>query len=223
MMKKIIFLLCVLSLFFIGCQTSQPQEKNTDLSEKKLEKVTLGGGCFWCLSPCFEMVKGVYKVTSGYSGGNIEFPSYQQVSTGLTGHAEVIQIEYDPEEISFSELLDMFWFLHDPTQFNKQDNDVGTQYRSVIFYRSEEQKILARESLKKSQASDLWKGKYVTEISPFSAFYPAEDYHQKYYQKNPNQPYCSSIIAPKVQNFKAKFNYKLKPEFQKNNKIPSKN
>lgn len=216
-MKKFIFLLVVLFLFFLGCQTNQqPKEKNSDSTEKKLERVTLGGGCFWCVSPCFEMVKGVYKITCGYSGGDVEYPTYEQVSTGLTGHAEVIQIEYDPEDISFFELLDMFWFLHDPTQLNKQDNDVGTQYRSVIFYRTEEQKILAEESLKKSQTSDLWKGKYVTEIVPFSVFYPAESYHQNYYQKNPSQPYCSSIIAPKVQKFKTKFNYKLKPEFQKN-------
>ncbi|MDR2122092.1 MAG: peptide-methionine (S)-S-oxide reductase MsrA [Flavobacteriaceae bacterium] len=184
---------------------------------EKLEKITLGGGCFWCLNPCFEMLNGVYKVTSGYSGGNYEYPTYQQVSTGLTGHAEVVQIEYNPEEISFSELLDVFWYIHDPTQVDKQGNDIGTQYRSVIFYRTEEQKVLSRESLKKSQATDLWKEKYTTLISPFSVFYPAEDHHQRYYQENPNQPYCRTVIAPKIQKFKARFNYKLKPEFQKEN------
>ncbi|MGM5629255.1 peptide-methionine (S)-S-oxide reductase MsrA [Apibacter raozihei] len=213
-MKKFIKFFFVIFLFFVSCQTNQPQDKNSENSGKKLEKTTLGGGCFWCLSPCFEMLKGVYKVTSGYSGGNNEYPTYQEVSSGTTGHAEVVQIEYDPEEISFLEILDVFWFLHDPTQLNKQFEDVGTQYRSVIFFRSEEQKILAQESLKKSEKTDLWSGKYVTQISPFANFYPAEDYHQQYFKQNQFLPYCKSVISPKIQKFKSKFYYKLKPEFQ---------
>ncbi|MDR1876417.1 MAG: peptide-methionine (S)-S-oxide reductase MsrA [Flavobacteriaceae bacterium] len=214
-MKNIIFILIVFFLFSFSCQTNQPKEKSADIVGKKIEKLTLGGGCFWCLSPCFEMLKGVHKVTSGYSGGSSEYPTYQQVSTGLTGHAEVVQVEYDPEEISFSELLDVFWYLHDPTQLNKQGDDIGHQYRSVIFYRTEEQRILALESLKKSQSTDLWKGKYVTEISSFSTFYPAEDYHQRYYHENSTQPYSKTVITPKIQKFRSRFNFKLKPEFQK--------
>jgi peptide-methionine (S)-S-oxide reductase len=216
--KNVVFIIFnTINLILFSCQTNQSKEKKTDVMRKKIEKITLGGGCFWCLSPCFEMINGINKVTVGYSGGKGENANYKDVCTGNTGHVEVIEIEYNPEEISFLEILDIFWFLHDPTQLNKQGNDIGTQYKSVIFYRSEEQKILAQESLKKSESSDLWKGKYVTEISPFKEFYPAEDYHQKYYEKNPNQPYCSYTIAPKIQKFKARFNYKLKTEFQKRN------
>ncbi|PQL95606.1 peptide-methionine (S)-S-oxide reductase MsrA [Apibacter adventoris] len=206
----------ILNIFlFINCQTNQHKEKYSEYTEKKLEKVTFGGGCFWCLSPCFEMIKGVNKVTSGYSGGYNDYPTFQQVSSGLTDHAEVIQIEYDPEYISFSEILDIFWFLHDPTQLNRQGIDIGSQYRSIILYRNEEQKILSQESLKKSQSTDLWKGKYVTQIVPFVNFFPAEDFHQEYYQKNPSHPYCISVIAPKIEKFRTKFNYKLKPEFKR--------
>lgn len=215
--KQLFIFFNAINLLLFSCQTNQSQEKKTDIMRKKLEKITLGGGCFWCLSPCFEMLNGITKVTAGYSGGKKENANYKDVCTGTTGHAEVIEIEYDPEEISFSEILDVFWFLHDPTQLNRQGNDIGTQYRSVIFYRNEEQKILAQESLKKSESSDLWKGKYVTEIVTFKEFYPAEDYHQRYYEQNPNQPYCSYTIAPKIQKFKARFNYKLKAEYQKRN------
>ncbi|TWP23577.1 peptide-methionine (S)-S-oxide reductase [Apibacter muscae] len=179
-----------------------------------MENITIGGGCFWCLSPCFEMLKGVYKVTSGYSGGSTENPSYEEVCTGETGHAEVIQIEYNPEEISLSELLDAFWYLHDPTQLNRQGNDVGTQYRSIILYNSQGQKILAEESMLKSQNTDLWKDKYVTEIKPLTKFYPAELYHQDYFKQNPTQPYCSMVISPKVKKFRDRFYYKIKSEFK---------
>ncbi|TWP28896.1 peptide-methionine (S)-S-oxide reductase [Apibacter muscae] len=179
-----------------------------------MENITIGGGCFWCLSPCFEMLKGVYKVTSGYSGGSTENPSYEEVCTGETGHAEVIQIEYNPEEISLSELLDAFWYLHDPTQLNRQGNDVGTQYRSIILYNSQGQKILAEESMLKSQNTDLWKDKYVTEIKPLTKFYPAELYHQDYFKQNPTQPYCSMVISLKVKKFRDRFYYKIKSEFK---------
>ena len=212
-MRKILPIL--LMLFYVGCQVNEPKEKEEQATSKKLEKITLGGGCFWSVSTCFQMLKGVYNVTSGYSGGTVEHPTYQQVSTGKTGCAEVVEIEYDPEEISVSELLDAFWFLHDPTQLNRQGNDVGTQYRSVIFYRNEEQKILAEESLKKSENTDLWQGKYVTEIEPFTAFYPAEEGYQNYYEDHPDTLYCKMIIAPKIAKFKVKFKFKLKPECQK--------
>jgi len=210
-MRKILPTLLV--LFCVGCQVNEPKEKE-HATGKKLEKITLGGGCFWSVSTCFQMLKGIYDVTAGYSGGTVEYPTYEQVSAGNTGHAEVVQIEYDPEEISVSELLDVFWFLHDPTQFNRQGNDIGTQFRSVIFYRNEEQKILAKESLKKSENTDLWEGEYVTEIEPFTTFYPAEDYNQNYYIKHPETLYCRAIIAPKIAKFKAKFKFKLKPECQ---------
>ncbi|MDR3272005.1 MAG: peptide-methionine (S)-S-oxide reductase MsrA [Flavobacteriaceae bacterium] len=213
-MKEGVLYILSLMLFCVGCQISQPQEKDYNM-DKRLEKITLGGGCFWCVSTCFEMLKGVSSVTSGYAGGMTEYPTYSQVSTGDTGHAEVVQIEYDPEEISLSELLDVFWFLHDPTQLNRQGNDIGTQYRSIIFYRNEKQKILAQESMKKSEGTDLWKGKYVTYIEPLTAFYPAEDYHQNYYKEHLHTPYCSAVVAPKIAKFKTKFNFKLKSEYKK--------
>lgn len=217
-MKMIIVIyLNTILQFLVSCHINQSQEKKTEIMNKKLEKITLGGGCFWCLSPCFEMLNGVNKVTVGYSGGEYENANYQDVCTGLTDHAEVVELEYNPEEISLLEILDIFWYLHDPTQLNRQGNDIGRQYRSIIFYRTEEQKILAEESLKKSEKSDLWKGKYVTEINPFKNFYPAEEYHQNYFIHNPNQPYCSVLIAPKIQKFRTKYNYKLKSEFQKRN------
>lgn len=212
-MKKKLLILLSLTIFF-GCQTNPTQDKNYAIMSNKLEKVTFGGGCFWCVEACFSMLKGVYKVTSGYAGGHLEYPTYEQVCTGKTGHAEVVQIEYDPEEISFSEILDVFWFLHDPTQKDRQGDDIGTQYRSVIFYRTEQQKIVAIESMKKSEKSNLWKGEYQTEITKFTNFYPAEDYHQGYYASNPNKPYCSAVVGPKIQKFKTKFNYKLKTEFK---------
>ncbi|MDO5614857.1 MAG: peptide-methionine (S)-S-oxide reductase MsrA [Cruoricaptor ignavus] len=178
-------------------------------SEKNnLEYIVFGGGCFWCVESCFNMLKGVKKATSGYSGGDKENPTYEEVCTGETGHAEVVQIAYHPDEISYEQLMEVFFFLHDPTQLNRQGNDVGTQYRSVIFYKNEEEKQNAEKAIKKSQASGKWQGDYVTELAKFEQFWSAELYHQGYYHENPNTPYCSAVVGPKIQKFVAYFGEK---------------
>lgn len=188
--------------------------KNTNLSRcymsDKLEKATLGGGCFWCTEAVFQDLKGVHKVVSGYAGGRVDNPTYHQVCTGRTGHAEVIQITFDPEIISFEDLLYVFWRTHDPTTLNQQGADVGTQYRSVIFYHTEEQKAIAEKSKAETDASNLWYNRIVTEISPLTNFYAAEGYHQNYFNQNGNQPYCRMVIDPKVQKFRKMFQGKLK-------------
>jgi len=175
-----------------------------------LETATLGGGCFWCVEAIYLDLKGVHAVVSGYAGGAIENPTYQQVCTGTTGHAEVTQITFDPEVISFEDLLYVFWRTHDPTTLNRQGADVGPQYRSVIFYHDNEQKNIAERSKQETDASGLWPNPIVTEIAPFRNFYEAEDYHQNYYRVNPNQPYCRAVIDPKVQKFRKAFQDKLK-------------
>jgi peptide-methionine (S)-S-oxide reductase len=174
----------------------------------KIERATLGGGCFWCLEAIFQDIKGVTSVVSGYSGGVVDNPGYEEVCTGRTGHAEVVQITFDPHVISFEELLYIFWRIHDPTTLNRQGPDLGTQYRSVIFYHSEQQKITAEKSKKETEESKRWPHPLVTEISPFRNFYPAEKYHQNYYRLNPDQPYCEVVIAPKVQKFRKEFHHK---------------
>ena len=173
------------------------------------EIATLGAGCFWCVEAIFQDLKGVRKVISGYTGGTVENPTYEQVCTGTTGHAEAVQITFEPTIISYAELLDVFWRTHDPTTLNRQGADVGTQYRSAIFYHSDEQRQLAEQSKKDIDASDLWPNPIVTEIVPFSNFYEAEAYHQNYFQLNPNQPYCRAVINPKVQKFRKSFREKL--------------
>lgn len=178
--------------------------------EKELEKATFGAGCFWCVEAIYELVEGIDHVESGYSGGHVENPSYREVTTGKTGHAEVARIHYDPEVISYEELLEVFWHTHNPTTLNRQGNDVGPQYRSVIFYHNEEQKKIAEQSLKKTDKSDLWDDPIVTEIEPLENYYVAENYHQNYYENNPNAGYCSYVIAPKVKKFKKEFDYLLK-------------
>jgi peptide-methionine (S)-S-oxide reductase len=183
----------------------------------KLEKATLAAGCFWCVEAVFQDLKGVHKVVSGYSGGSVENPTYQQVCTGNTGHAEAVQITYDPEIISFEDLLYVFWRTHDPTTLNRQGADVGTQYRSAIFYHDQEQKAIAEKSKRETDASGLWPDPIVTEIVPFRNFYPAEDYHQNYFLENPNQPYCRVVIDPKVRKFKKEFQHKLKDAVRTNN------
>lgn len=175
---------------------------------EKLEIAILGGGCFWCVEGCFQMLKGVKSVKSGYSGGHKESPTYEEVYTDETGHAEVVKIEFNPQEISFKQILEAFWFLHDPTQLNRQGEDIGTRYRSAIFYTSESQKIEAEESTKESEASGKWNGKYVTEITAFDKFWPAETYHDNYYNRNPNQPYCNAVVGPKINKFKKYFSEK---------------
>jgi peptide-methionine (S)-S-oxide reductase len=176
----------------------------------KPEIATFGSGCFWCTEAVFERLKGVEKVVSGYSGGHIKNPSYKEVCTGTTGHAEVCQVYYDPDTISYQELLDVFWHTHDPTTINRQGNDVGSQYRSVIFYADEEQKRIAEELKREIDNSGTYKDPIVTEISPLVNFYEAEGYHQDYFENNSDQPYCSFVIAPKVKKFNAKFSDKLR-------------
>ena len=174
-----------------------------------METVTLGSGCFWCTEAVFQQLKGVKSVESGYSGGHVENPSYQQVTTGRTGHAEVCQIQFDPEKISFEDLLEVFFNTHDPTTLNRQGNDVGTQYRSVIFYHTDEQREIAERVKEKLDASGKWENPIVTEIVPFKKFYKAEGYHQNYYRNNPNQGYCRMVIAPKLEKFEKVFKLKL--------------
>ena len=174
-----------------------------------MEIVTFGSGCFWCTEAVFQQLKGVETVLSGYSGGHVENPSYEQVVTGRTGHAEVCQIQFDPEQISFENMLEVFFNTHDPTTLNRQGNDVGTQYRSVIFYHSEEQKKIAEGVKAELEKSGPWKTPIVTEIVPFEKFYPAEDYHQNYFRNNPNQGYCRLVIAPKLDKFEKVFKLKI--------------
>lgn len=216
-MRKLIFLFVSFLLF--SCQGQEKKESNVTKPNKmnaKLEYVTIGGGCFWCVESCFNMLKGVDSVISGYSGGHTDNPTYEEVCTGETGHAEVVQIGYDPSVITYQQLMEVFLFLHDPTQLNRQGNDIGTQYRSVVFYRDEAQKKGAEEALKASEAKHQWPGKYVTQLVPFEKFWPAEQYHQGYYKANPTQPYCSAVVGPKIQKFKKHFGAlgMLKPEDQ---------
>ncbi|HYP27335.1 MAG TPA: peptide-methionine (S)-S-oxide reductase MsrA [Blastocatellia bacterium] len=179
-------------------------------SESDRETATLAGGCFWCLEAVFNDMRGVEKVTSGYAGGNLPNPSYQQVCAGTTGHAEVVQIVFDPKEASFKELLEVFFTIHDPTTLNRQGADVGTQYRSAIFYHSPEQKGVAEQVIKEMEAERVWDRPIVTEVTPLETFYPAEGYHQQYYEQNPNQPYCRAVVAPKVAKFRKLYMSKLK-------------
>ena len=174
-----------------------------------METATFGSGCFWCTEAVFQQLKGVSSVVPGYSGGHVVNPTYQQVCTGRTGHAEVCQIQFDPEQISYEELLEVFFNIHDPTTLNRQGNDVGTQYRSVIFYHSEEQRKTAERIMAELDDSEAWKNPIVTEIVPFEEFYKAEDYHQNYYRNNPNEGYCRVIIAPKLNKFEKVFKLKL--------------
>ena len=175
----------------------------------KTEVATLGGGCFWCTEAVYQELKGVHKVESGYAGGTVDNPTYRQVCTGTTGHAEVVQITFDPAVISYKEILDVFWHVHDPTTLNRQGADVGPQYRSVIFYHSDEQRTIAEQSKQETDASGLWPDPIVTEISPYIQFFKAEGYHQNYYQDNPHQPYCMMVISPKMQKFRKEFADKL--------------
>lgn len=179
---------------------------------EKTETATFGAGCFWCVEAVYQQLKGVIKVTSGYSGGARENPTYDQVCSGATGHAEVCQIVYDPSVISYKELLEVFWTVHDPTTLNRQGADVGTQYRSVIYYHNDEQKQLAEHYKAELDKSGAFKDPVVTEISAYTKFYSAEKYHQDYYNNNKNQPYCSFVIEPKLDKFKKVFKDKLKSE-----------
>ena len=192
----------LLALLLAGSLIGFSQTKDMNESTNHLEIATLGGGCFWCTEAIFHMLPGVKSVTSGYAGGTKENPTYKEVCTGLTGHAEVIQIKYDPKVISYEKLLDTFWEAHDPTTLNAQGADHGTQYRSIILYSSEAQKAEAEKS--KAKAQTHFHQRIVTEIVPLTRFYAAEDYHQEYYRANPNQPYCQMVIRPKVEKFEKK-------------------
>jgi peptide-methionine (S)-S-oxide reductase len=182
-------------------------------NDKDLEIATLANGCFWCTEAIFSRVKGIKSVIPGYSGGKTSNPSYEQVCTGKTGHAETIQMEYDPKIISFEKILYIFWHTHDPTTLNRQGNDVGTQYRSAIFYHDENQKNIAEKSKEEIEKEAVFKNPIVTEIIPFSNFYPAEDYHKEYYENNRNAPYCSFVIDPKIQKLLQKYSDKIKQEY----------
>ena len=174
------------------------------------EMATLAGGCFWCLEAVFDDLRGVERVESGYAGGTTPDPTYHQVCSGTTGHAEVVQVTFDPQIVSFGELLKVFFTIHDPTTLNRQGADVGTQYRSAIFYHSPEQREIAEGVIAEFTAAQVWDAPIVTEVVPLTKFYPAEDYHQEYYQRNSNQPYCRAVIAPKVAKFRKLYLEQLK-------------
>lgn len=186
-----------------------PKSETGSQSESR-ETATLAGGCFWCLEALYDDLKGVEDVVSGYSGGDVPNPSYEMVCSGSTGHAEVVQITFDPNVISFKEILQVFFTIHDPTTLNRQGPDVGTQYRSAIFYHKLEQKAVAEQVIKEFEAAHIWNALIVTELKPLERFYPAEAYHQEYFKRNPNQSYCRAVIAPKVAKFRKQFLDKLR-------------
>jgi len=186
-----------------------PEQSQMPSSNSK-QVATLAGGCFWCLEAVFGELKGIDKVVSGYSGGTVANPSYNEVLTGTTGHAEAVQLTFDPRVISFRQILEVFFSIHDPTTPNQQGADVGTQYRSVIFYHNEEQKAIAEQIIQELDAANIWDALIVTEVVSFEAFYPAEDYHQDYFGRHPQQPYCQVVIAPKLAKFREQYLEKLK-------------
>ncbi len=210
--KKValLFFIFLFISFFALTRTEAKTSQKEKPMQNKTEIATLGGGCFWCIEAIYERVRGVIKVTSGYSGGHVENPTYEQVSTGTTGHAEAVQIEFDPTVISYNEILDIFWQIHDPTQLNRQGNDIGPQYRSVIFYHDERQKEIALKSKAELEKENIFDKPIVTEITAFKRFYPAESYHKNYYDRNSDEPYCQLVITPKLQKFKKHFSEYLK-------------
>lgn len=204
-LNKVFFLMIILSINFLMTFNVKGQKM-----EKQMEKATLGGGCFWCLEAIYQRVKGVQSVISGYAGGQVENPTYEQVCSNTTGHAEVVQITFDPGIISYKDILNIFWQIHDPTQLNRQGNDVGTQYRSVIFYHNEDQKQKAIVYKRNLEQAGIYKNPIVTEIVPLTNFYVAEKYHQNYFNNNPTQVYCQLVISPKLKKFKKSFTEYLK-------------
>ncbi len=214
-MKSGAFISAFMLLAGISCGQRPATGNTTNMSlethqQNELQTATFGTGCFWCTEAIFQRLNGVEKVVSGYMGGNVKNPTYKEVCSGLTGHAEVIQVMYNPAKISFEELLEVFWQTHDPTTLNRQGADVGTQYRSAIFYHTDEQKRIANDFGKRLDESGAFDDPIVTEITPASTFYPAEDYHQNYFNLNGTEPYCSFVIQPKVEKFKKVFKSKLK-------------
>jgi peptide-methionine (S)-S-oxide reductase len=215
---KNIFVAALCGSSLISCaQQKEKKETNMMTQEKvnpsNLDTATFGAGCFWCVEAQFQMLDGVIKVESGFSGGHVKNPSYREVCEGTTGHAEVCQITYDKTKLTYEDMLQAFWKSHDPTQLNRQGNDMGTQYRSVIFYHNENQRRLAEEYKKKLNDEKVYDNPVVTEISPYTVFYKAEDYHQNYFNQNGDQPYCSYVIQPKVEKFRKVFGNKLKKEY----------
>ena len=202
-----------LLVLFLGACTLEESDTMTSKAEASgapgAETITLGGGCFWCTEAVFQELRGVEKVESGYSGGTVANPTYEQVCTGATGHAEVIQVTFDPNVITLREILEVFFTVHDPTTLNRQGADRGTQYRSAIFYRTPRQKAVSEDVIRDLEARKLWPRSFVTEVSPFEAFYAAEDYHREYYRRNGYYPYCRLVIAPKVEKFRKEFADKL--------------
>jgi peptide-methionine (S)-S-oxide reductase len=188
----------------MGNATTQPSDTSI------LQVATLGGGCFWCTEAAFSELRGILKVESGYSGGHVKNPSYSQVCSGDTGHAEVVQVTFDPNLISFKELLQIFFTIHDPTTLNRQGADEGEQYRSIILYHNPEQKETAEETIKELEAKKLWRNPVVTQVVPFMEFFKAEDYHQEYFQRNSRAPYCQAVIAPKIIKLREHYREKLK-------------
>ncbi len=197
-------------LMLLTVTAGYSQEKTKNMNQGKTEVATFGSGCFWCTEAVFQQLEGVISVSPGYSGGIRPNPTYEQVSSGATGHAEVAQIKYNPEIITFADLLEVFWKSHDPTTLNRQGADVGAQYRSVIFYHDEKQKVLAEQYKRKLNEANAFEKPVVTEITAFEKFYPAENYHVNYYNNNKNAPYCTFVIKPKVDKVREVFKDKLK-------------
>ncbi len=212
MRKVFVWLMVLAPGLFLAFTEPAAQKAVPALKESvdKMETVTLGGGCFWCVEAVYRELKGVVSVEPGYSGGNVANPSYREVCTGETGHAEVVQVVFDPKVISLREILEVFFSVHDPTTLNRQGPDVGSQYRSVIFYRNEAQKRVALEVMKEVVAEKLYPNPVVTQLVPFTAFYKAEDYHRDYYALHGSEPYCQLVIAPKLAKFRQKFAAELK-------------
>jgi peptide-methionine (S)-S-oxide reductase len=186
------------------------EAQGVSLDSGGLEVATLGGGCFWCLEAVYEELRGVESVVSGYAGGTVENPTYEQVSMGNTGHAEVVQVTFDPQVITYREMLEVFFDIHDPTTLNRQGADVGTQYRSLILYHDARQKAIAEEMIQELNRAGTWPNPIVTEMAPLEAFYEAEAYHQEYFKRNPRQPYCRAVISPKVAKFRKRHSFRLK-------------
>jgi peptide-methionine (S)-S-oxide reductase len=203
-------LFIVLLLIISSSLQAQRNPKKAKNMSDKTKVATFGNGCFWCTEAIFQQLKGVQKVLPGYTGGSLKNPTYKEVCSGFTGHAEAIQITYNPEEISYRELLDVFFYTHDPTTLNRQGNDVGTQYRSSIFYQDENQKKEAEKIIQQLTQEKVYEDSIVTEIEPLSVFYVAEDYHKDYYKNNKNQPYCRLVINPKIDKFLKKYSSKIK-------------
>ena len=210
MRQAYIYLIGLVVLIPSELKSSTPQNKHMETKETGSKIAVFAGGCFWCTEAMFSQLKGVQKVVSGYSGGKVANPTYDQVCTGRTGHAECMQITYDPAQVTYAELLEIFWMTHDPTTLNRQGADSGTQYRSAIFYIDEDQKKEAITIKAKLEKEKIWSDPIVTEITKFEKFYPAEDYHQDYYKNNPNQGYCRIVITPKIEKFRKIFADKLK-------------